>query len=454
MIWRLPSYLVISLIKAYKVVAITWSAVETGSTSTTDQSGNPTIIPAPFWTCQDPLCKGTGCVLAIFCSAGGGGTGGFGGFPPPEPPSEPPPKTDSDSSSGSESQNPSTTSTSASSSSSSTSSVSSSSSSSTCGSITTIVDPGPTPIGGSDDASLRFRRRTLVAREIISVNRIETCELTNPVKMPLYLGFKAAMNLARQPRGQNGANILIYDAIEKWYPENLAVDGGPFSGDKVDVTFNAANGPGSIDHVWEKSNVVDFLSSLLGSNFDCDDLNALFSCGNKLQRIFDQLPSMDPNNLQTGFAAMNRNLNGMKGWMFSQGFDDDRFKKLYDSDEKVIQGLERQAIIFNLFNTDSGIQKMHDEANNRIYSAFLALDEYISTNNIQRANSRGDLTQNFGSTFKSWYTQLLIDTGSKTFAWASDQVTRIDADTSLPQCLRKAITRVRLSPLYGMFSPK
>ena len=163
--------------------------------------------------------------------------------------------------------------------------------------------------------------------------------------------------------------------------------------------------PGSTDHVWEKSNVGDFLASSLGSDFDCDDLNALFSLScsgtNLLQRIFDQLPSMDPKNIQTGFAAMNRNLNGMKGWMFSQGYSDGRFNNIYGTNEQIVQGLERQAIIFNLFNSDSGIQLMHDQTNNRIYQAFLGLDNYISTNKIQRANSRGDLTKQFGPAFKA-----------------------------------------------------
>lgn len=108
---------------------------------------------------------------------------------------------------------------------------------------------------------------------------------------------------------------------------------------------------------------------------------------------------MDPNKIQIGFAAMNKILNGIKGWMFSQGFAWPRFSKLYDTDEKVIQGVQRQAIIFDLFRTDTGIQSMHNQANNRIYSAFLALDDYISTANVKRAKDRGDLTPNFGPTF-------------------------------------------------------
>ena len=91
---------------------------------------------------------------------------------------------------------------------------------------------------------------------------------------------------------------------------------------------------------------------------------------------------MDPKNIQTGFAAMNRNLNRMKGWMFSQGYLDGRFNKIYRTNEKIVQGLERQAIIFNLFRSDSGIWSMHDQTNNPIYQAFLGLDNYISTNKI------------------------------------------------------------------------
>jgi hypothetical protein len=316
-----------------------------------------------------------------------------------------------------------------------------------------VTDAGPTSAADPDDDSrrrLRIRRHSLVARDAPKIKDIGGCPLTHEVQIPLYLSYKGAMNLKKQPG--NGANARIYDAIEKWYHEKLATDGTPFSGDKLDQPLS---GVGSVDHVWEKSNLADFLSSLLGSQgseFDCDDLNALFSsCGIGLQRVFDQLPSMDGNNVQTGFAFMNRNLNGMKGWMFSQGYTQTRFKNIYNTDEKVIQGLQRQAIIFNLFNTDKGIQSMHDQTNNRVYSMFLALDNYISTNKVQRANNRGDLTQKFAPAFKTWYTQLLTRTGAESYAWASGEVTRLDGDPTLPACLRKAIDSFRLSSLYGMY---
>lgn len=290
-----------------------------------------------------------------------------------------------------------------------------------------------------------------MARDAPTVKQIGSCALTREFKIPLCLAFGPAMKQNNSRNANRGASGRIYDAIEKWYTELLAINGDPFSGVKIDSSFNDHNGHGSIDHVWEKSNIGDFLASLLGSNFDCDDLNAL--CGNKLQEIFDQLPSMDPTKVQTGFAAMNRNLNGMKGWMFSQGFAQPRFINIYNTDEKVIQGIQRQAIIFNLFNTDSGIQSMHNQTNHRVYSAFLALDEYISTNKIQRANGRGDLKQEFGPTFRSWYEQLLTDTSTATYKWASGEVARIDADPDLSACLRRAIGTLQFSPLYGMSSP-
>lgn len=264
----------------------------------------------------------------------------------------------------------------------------------------------------------------------------------------MFSSFKQAMNLNRQRNGNGGANGRIYDAIAKWYSETLDTSGGPFYGSKKSLNpFNSLN-IGSIDHVWEKSNVGDFLASLIGTEFDCDDLNSLFS-SSKLQNIFDQLPSMDPSNVQPGFAAMNRNINGMKGWMFSQGLSSTIFRRIYNSDDKIIQGIERQAIIFDWFNSDPGIQSMHDKTNNRIYSAFLALDDHISTKKIQRAKGRGDLTQKFGPTFKNWYEQLLGKTGSETWAWASGEVTRMNADTSLRKCFRDAINIIRSSPLYG-----
>ena len=442
-------------------LAVKWSVVEHGSTSTTDRSGHPTIVPAPFWICEDPLCVGTGCILAIFCSGGGGGSGvggiipGFNGFPPPQPPSNPPPGSEGDSPNPSTNANPSITESPRSSTGSSTSSVSTTATSSNeCSSIITVADAGPTFAGDPDDGSrrlLRLRRHNnLVAREAPVINRIGTCTLTNAVNIPLFLGYRQAMNLAKQPN--NGANGAIYSAVEKWYAENLAIDGTPFSGVKIDNAFTEVTGPGSTDHVWEKSNLADFFSSILGSQFDCDDLNALFSsCGVSLQTLYNQLPSMDAANVQTGFAFMNRNLNGMKGWMFSQGFADPRFNRIYNTNEKIMQGLQRQAIVFNLFNTDHGIQSMHDQTNNRVYSILSARDDYVSTHKVHRANTRGDLTQKFAPTFKTWYSQLLANTGKETYDWASDQVTRLDEDKTLPACLQRAISNFKLSPLYGTY---
>lgn len=441
-------------------LAVKWSVVEQGSTSTTDQSGHPTIIPAPFWICIDPLCVGIGCTLAIFCSGGadsgvGGIIPGFHGFPPPQPPSNPPPGSERDSPNPSTNANPSITESSRSFTGSSTSSVSTTATASNeCSSITTVADAGPTFAGDPDDGSrrlLRLRRHNnLVAREAPVINRIGTCTLTKAVNIPLFLGYRQAMNLAKQ--SNNGTNGAIYNAVEKWYAENLAIDEAPFSGVKLDNPFDDVAGPGSTDHVWENSNLADFFSSVLGSQFDCDDLNALFSsCGVNLQTLYNQLPSMDATNVQTGFAFMNRNLDGMKGWMFSQRFAEPRFNSIYNTDEKIMQGLQRQAIVFNLFNTDQGIQSMHDQTNNRVYSVLSALDDYISTNKFQRANKRGDLTQKFAPTFKTWYSQLLANTGNETYGWASGQVTRLDGDESLPACLRRAINNFKLSSLYGTY---
>lgn len=145
---------------------------------------------------------------------------------------------------------------------------------------------------------------------------------------------------------------------------------------------------------------------------------------------------MDPKNVQTGFAAMGRNLNGMKGWMFSQGFGDVQFATIYNQPSKVLQGMERQALIFKLFNSDSGIQSMHDQANNRIYSAYIALDQYISTNNVQRAGARGEIKIKFGPAFKSWYQELLTKTGSESYTWASGQLKTLN-DATLEPCLER-----------------
>ena len=449
-------------------LVVTWSAIETGSTSTTDDNGQPTIIPAPFYICNDPLCANTGCILAILCSSGGGSID-FGGFPSPEPPNEAPEDNGGDNPSDSASQSKSTP-TSVSSQSSESSSVttassssSTSSSSRTCGdAITTVIDPGPTSAGDPDDGSRRLIRGMLKSKDFIAAKRVQPsaikrigdCNLAKEVKIPLFLRFGKAMDLQNQMNGQGGAFGRIYNANEKWYPEHVTSNGDPFEGAKDSNNFGAGV-EGSIDHVWEKSNVVNFLTSVLRDDLDCDDLNALFfACKNNiLQTIFNQLPSMDSRNLQTGFATMNGNLNGMKGWMFKRKFEGDIFDKVYKTPSDIIQGLQRQAIIFDLFRSDAGIQKMHDQTNNRIYGAFLALDKHISDNKIQRAKDRGDLTQTFGPTFRAWYENLLDDVGEATYKWANDQVTIINTKLNRnpdSDCdLRKAAIAFQASPLYG-----
>ncbi|KAI4219302.1 MAG: hypothetical protein L6R36_008413, partial [Xanthoria steineri] len=330
--WRV---LLTSVLNDNRPGAVTWSAVETGSTSTTDNGGHPTMIPAPFYVCKDPLCANTGCILAVLCSAGNAVTG-FGGFPPPSPPPDPAKEPD-DSPTGSRSQ------------------------SQELHHLHLLARPElvlPLPQLPTLD---RHLLRMMLVRAGVAVG----WRLTTPVNIPSYSSYSRAMNLNKQPNANGGTNAKIYDAIQKWYAESIEIDGTRFFGSNLENPFDDITGPRGIDHVWEKSNVGDFLGSLLGSDFDCDHMNSLFSaCGVKLQKIFDQLPSMDPNNVQTGFAAMNKNLNGMKGWMFSQKFADARFGKIYDTDAKIIQGLKRQAIIFDWFNSDSGIQSLHDETNN------------------------------------------------------------------------------------------
>ena len=163
---------------------------------------------------------------------------------------------------------------------------------------------------------------------------------------------------------------------------------------------------------------------------------------------------MDPKNIKSGFAAMEQSLNGMKGWMFNQDYSSSSFTRLYPDNkpEAVIQGLERQAIIFDLFNTDSGFQRMHDETNNRIYQAFIGLDNYVHDANISRAHDRGAITLEFGQAFKDWYQTWLSEIGTSAFTWASGQVKRLTSDSILSSCnedIQKAIAAFQKSPLYG-----
>ncbi|KAI4221694.1 MAG: hypothetical protein L6R36_006702 [Xanthoria steineri] len=130
-------------------------------------------------------------------------------------------------------------------------------------------------------------QRASPPRELHHIHLLARPELVLPLPQLLTLDrhllrmiFSRAMNLNQKPNVKGGKNAKIHDAIQNRYAKSTATDGTRFFGSKSENPFDSNAGLGSIDHVWEKSNVGDLLGSLLGSYFDCDDMNSLFSaCG-------------------------------------------------------------------------------------------------------------------------------------------------------------------------------
>jgi hypothetical protein len=155
-------------------------------------------------------------------------------------------------------------------------------------------------------------------RDITLISQIGSCALSSPVTFPVFFDYVDAMALGTTDN--TNTNNAIYDAIEKYYSENLQVTGPAFNWSKITPGDKPGDEAGAINQVWEKANLVDFFASVIGSDFDCDDLNQLASLGNctgssVLQQIFDTLPSMSQTAPEPGFAAMSQGLNGMKGWV-------------------------------------------------------------------------------------------------------------------------------------------
>lgn len=240
----------------------------------------------PFYGCDDPLCVATGCILGWLCSgADGGAIRGLNGLPSPMPPSSLPPGPDDGNGPKSLATEPASVflsdvkPTSPTFSTFSTFSTTSASSAS-CGSISTVMDTGPTPLADALEERSRRSRHTIPPEAVIKrVRTIGSCKLATIVNMPSYSSYGSALKLTTQPNGNGGANRRTYDNFEKWYNEDLTVDGSPFWGGTVPDLADPEKFRGSTEHVWEKSNIADFIGSLLRSgpnDFDCDDLNALF----------------------------------------------------------------------------------------------------------------------------------------------------------------------------------
>ena len=87
---------------------------------------------------------------------------------------------------------------------------------------------------------------------------------------------------------------------------------------------------------------------------------------------------------------------------------------------------------------------MHNAGNDRIYQAFLGLDDYITTHNVQRARNRGPIRVRFGPLYQTWYSNYLQQLSRQSFNYVQSGLALIaskgyaGAHTAAVQALRNS----------------
>ena len=300
-----------------------------------------------------------------------------------------------------------------------------------------------------------------------SFTSINGCNFPNgfSATQPNYLSAGQLYRVGTQSGGSGGKNGLIYNAAQKWYfgTHDCTVEPG-FAWSKVDYWY-----PGmlaskqSVDHVWELNLLTLFLSSMIGtSSFSCDDMNTVFfpgtaACDNKMQTIFNQLPSMDVKNIQNGFIALEQSVNGIKGYIFGQGLGTNQYyiKNRANSFQNQVGALQDACMAFAVLSQPE-VKALYDVTNNRMYQAFLGVDALI-TNNALKDSSGAPLQANWGSSFKSWMTDYLGTISGDAWAWAEALLSQLQEDTNNDATLSneqktsqlRQLTWIENSPLWG-----
>lgn len=275
-----------------------------------------------------------------------------------------------------------------------------------------------------------------------SFTSINGCSFPNrlSVTQPNYLtaGQLYKVGQPKQIGGSGGKNGLIYNAVQKWYfgTHDCTVEPG-FAWSKVAYWY-----PGmlaskqSVDHVWELNLLTLFLTSMIGtSSFSCDDMTTVFfpgtaACDNKMQIVFNQLPSMDVKNIQNGFIALEQSVNGIKGYIFSQGLGTSPYyiSNRANTFQNQVGALQDACMAFAILSQPE-VKVLYDLTNNRIYQAFLGVDALI-TNNALKDTSGAPLQANWGSSFKTWMTNHLDTISGDAWSWAEALLSQLQEDTN------------------------
>ena len=183
----------------------------------------------------------------------------------------------------------------------------------------------------------------------------------------------------------------------------------------------------------------NFLFSTLNSGFDCEDFKQLFfhtGCkqqdGGFLQQIMNQQPTAQERAFYSGLAAMTQGVNEYKGGMFeNEGRGTYRVINGRTTVAQVLADLQRMTMVFDLFHKPEMIefQTAHNEANNRIYQAFLSLDDYIAREQPRRSNGNDIIQAHFAESYKDWYQGVLGRIGPSAWTAAGVALTWLQANS-------------------------
>ncbi|KAL9628096.1 MAG: hypothetical protein Q9164_007394 [Protoblastenia rupestris] len=281
-----------------------------------------------------------------------------------------------------------------------------------------------------------------------------------PVLQPVYSSLKAFKGLGNNQNGNGGDAGRVYNGAPKWYVGEHQCDEDPgFKWYRTPGDTIPAGSRQSVEHAYELQLVARFLRTKIGtSDFSCDDMERVFfPCGeNKMQKIFDQLPGMQlsaqtggangpiKKNINLGFVGLEQALNGVKGYLFGKDIltPSGYFTRLrLTTPQTKINTIQDLIMMFDIINTDADFQRMYDVTNDRIYQAYAGLDDFITTNALQRADGT-QLPATWAADYKDWMNGWLVEIAEPAWEWAStthaDLTTSLSADTTLDATAKAA----------------
>ncbi|KAL8791179.1 MAG: hypothetical protein Q9195_006018 [Heterodermia aff. obscurata] len=271
----------------------------------------------------------------------------------------------------------------------------------------------------------------------------------------LQLNSFLKLNKPKVRPGNGGAKGRVYDNVVKWF---VGEHSGKAPGFKwyqsPDIPKDSKQ---SIEHVYERQLIKRFLmTQIQPTAASCADMKKLFfDCGqNGIQNIFDQLPAMQfpeknkSPNYNIGFAGLEKDINSIKGFMFNEDIRlSSHFwnKNVLKDTSTKITGIQNFVMLFDIIK-DPGFQRMYDLTNNRVYQAYLDMDDQITRNKIHGSDGL-PLQATWASNYKTWMNQYLEDIVVPAWTWASTTRDDLQAAVTLDTTINSTTKQSQLQQL-------